>query len=261
MRNTKVIYTVITGDYDDLRQPEAILPDWDYICFNNDIPEKQVGVWEIRRFDYRNANPVRESRYPKINPHLLLSGYEYSLYADPTVVIGPQMNNRLQALVRHHAILAMIPHPERNCIYQEAMILTAWGIDEADRIYQSAKYLLQQHFPKQSGLFGNAVLFRQHNNGKIIRFSESWWKLYCRFSARDQMSAVYALHQARLTPEIMFPSSFYSKNLCPHKKKRKEIKELSFKENILRHLAIIRLKILYFRYGIGSLKNSKAGER
>ena len=71
------------------------------------------------------------------------------------------------------------------------------------------------------------------------------------------MGVTYALHQARLTPEIMFPSSFYSKNIYPHKKKRKGISNLSFQENMLRYLAIIRLKILYYRYGIRSLKQQQ----
>ena len=74
--NKIAIYTVLTGNYDELRQPEVIDETFDYICFSNDIRESQIGIWQVRPFDNRNTNATRESRYPKLNPHAVLPEYE-----------------------------------------------------------------------------------------------------------------------------------------------------------------------------------------
>jgi len=253
MNASKVIYTVLSGNYDDLRQPEVIVPGWDYICFSNDIPEKQIGIWQIRRFNYHHEMPVRESHYPKLNPHLVLPEYECSLYLDAKVAFRKILSDRLPELL-DKVSLAMIPHPERNCVYQEAMLLTAWTVGEPDLIYWQTRYLLSNHFPAKSGMYDTAAIFRRHNQAAIIHFSEVWWDFYCHFSSRDQMGVTWALQQAKLKPEILLPSSFFADNIYPHKKKRKLIKDLSWRENLHRYFSVLRLKLLFFQYGIGPLK-------
>lgn len=255
-KSKKVIYTALTGDYDNLRQPESVCPDCDYICFSNDIVHQRIGVWEIRRFDYHNSSKVRESRFPKLNPHLLLPEYTYSLYVDCKIVLRASLNDRFVDLAKQDIPLAMIPHPDRDCVYQEAMILTAWNVGEPGLVFHQTKELLKNHFPQNYGLYDNAVMYRKHNMQSIINFSETWWKLYCQYSSRDQMSGVYALFLNDLKPEILFPASFWQDNVAAHKKKRKTIGELSFRENLLRYFAVFRLKCLYWRYHINlSVKN------
>ena len=59
------IYTVLTGGYDQLKQPSVTDERFDYICFSNDIPKDRIGVWEIRKFDGEFCSKQIESRYPK----------------------------------------------------------------------------------------------------------------------------------------------------------------------------------------------------
>lgn len=250
IKHQKVIYTALTGDYDNLRQPEAVCPDCDYICFSNDIPHDQIGVWQIRHFDYHNDSKVRESRFPKLNPHLLLSEYTYSLYVDSKIILRKPLNDRFAELAKQEVPLALIPHPVRDCVYQEAMILTAWNIGEPELVFLQTKELLKKHFPQHYGLYDNAVMYRKHNLQTVVDFSETWWKQYCLYSSRDQMSGTYALFQNNLKPEILFPASFWQDSVVAHKKKRKATGELSFRENLLRYLAVFRLKYLYWRYHI-----------
>lgn len=254
MKKQTVIYTVLTGGYDDLRQPEEICGNCDYICFSNDIQSEQIGVWQIRRLDYHHDKPVRESRFPKLNPHLVLPEYEYSLYLDANIAIRHSVYEKIRNLVKQDVSLAMIPHPERNCVYQEAMILTAWEIGEPNLIYRQTKFLLKNHFPQNHGLFTGGMIFRKHNHPDIINFSECWWNLYCRFSSRDQLGLTYALYKTHLEPEIMFPSSYYADNVYSHKKERKRIEHFSIMENCRRYFTVFRLKLLYCRYRMGSLK-------
>ena len=79
MQKKIAVYTVLVGKYDNLQQPEYISDDFDYICFSNDIPHDHIGVWKVHKFDYTNSNRVRDSRFPKLNPHLLLPDYDFSV--------------------------------------------------------------------------------------------------------------------------------------------------------------------------------------
>ena len=246
----KVIYTVLVGNYDKLRQPEVIVPGWDYICFSNDLPEETVGVWQIRRFDYRNELLVRESHYPKMNPHRVLPEYECSLYLDAKVAFRQVLADRLPELANGPDALAMIPHPDRNCVYQEAMILTAWGVGEPDLIYRQTRYLLSRRFPAGSGLYDTAVIFRRHLRPEIIEFSRIWWDFYDSFSSRDQMAVSWALHQAGLKPAVLLPSSFFADNTYPHKAGRRYSDSFSGWELWRYYFALLRIRLLFFRHGI-----------
>ena len=246
-----VIYTVLTGGYDDLRQPEEVCPGCDYICFSNSIPEKQIGVWRIRPFDYHPDDLSRESRYPKLNPHLVLPEYEYSLYTDANIALRNEVCEKIRELAGREVSLAMIPHPDRNCVYREAVILTAWRIGDPGLIYRQVRFLLENHFPQDAGLFSGGMIFRRHLRPDIVRFSEQWWDFYSRYSSRDQLAVSWALFQTGLKPEILFPASFYEKNLYQHREKRRRIENFTFAENLQRYFALLRLKLLYRRYGIG----------
>ena len=83
-----VIYTVITGGYDTIRQPLILDDRYTYICFSNDFPEEQIGIWEIRKIPLIVNNNQRLSRYPKIKPHELLEEFDYSIYMDANLVIA-----------------------------------------------------------------------------------------------------------------------------------------------------------------------------
>ena len=251
VKGKTAVYTVLTGGYDTLHQPEAVSPDCDYFCFSNDIREKQLGVWQVRPFDYHHENPVRESRYPKLNPHLVLPDYEYSLYVDAKIALRQPLNDRMLELVRQDRPLAMLPHPERNCVYREAMILTAWRIGEPDLIYRQAKFLLEEHFPPDQGLYDCAVMLRKHHHPPVMKFSSIWWSLYCQYSSRDQMGVSYALSRAGLKPEIVMTPAEYLECQYPHKKPRRKIEDFSLSDHIRRYWALVRLKLLYRRYGIG----------
>ncbi len=93
MPNKYVIYTVITGGFDELKQPAVIDGRFDYVCFtdnDNGNIRKDDGVWQVRFFDFQTANPRLKSRYPKVFPDKLLPGYDASLYIDGNIQITSQ---------------------------------------------------------------------------------------------------------------------------------------------------------------------------
>ena len=45
------IYTVITGDYDTIKQPQVITPGAGYFLFTNNHCGEEAGVWKIVHLD------------------------------------------------------------------------------------------------------------------------------------------------------------------------------------------------------------------
>ena len=109
----KVIYTVLTGNYDRLAQPEVVSAAFDYICFTDKAG--QDGVWQLREIPFASGNPILRARYAKLHPHLLLPEYELSVFMDANLCItGPEFYEAVSS-----SPIAVLEHPERDCVWEE----------------------------------------------------------------------------------------------------------------------------------------------
>ncbi len=210
------IYTAITGGYDTLRQPEVVLDGVDYLCFSSSIKECQVGVWQIRPIPYANPSPIRESRFPKINPHLVLKEYDSSLYVDGNIKLTEEINCALKQATTANVKCAMVKHPERQCTYDEALLLAMLLIGEPFKIVRQMLHLIRKGLKANEGLFVCSIIYRQHNDPQVVRFSEAWWRDYCKYAYRDQLSVVGALRTAALTPAILMETEAVMQNTIRH---------------------------------------------
>ena len=210
------IYTVITGCYDKLRQPIDVLPGIDYICFSSTIREKNIGIWEIRPIPYENKSAIRLSRYPKLLPHKVLPEYDNSLYVDANIQITTELNTAMKVAIESGADCAMVKHPERQCTYDEALLLAMLHLGEPFKIVRQMVKLLREGLPPKYGLFACSILFRKHNSPRVIAFSDSWWEDYSRYAYRDQLSVMGALRRVGISPAELIDSSFIPNNTIPH---------------------------------------------
>ena len=111
----KVIYTVLTGNYDHLAQPEVVDPTFDYVCFTDRAG--QDGVWQLREIPFASASPILRARWAKLHPHLLLPEYELSVFMDANLCIaGAAFYEQISAA---EAPLALLEHPSRDCVWEE----------------------------------------------------------------------------------------------------------------------------------------------
>ena len=241
MSNTKVIYTSLTKGYDNLLQPEVVRPDYDYICFSNDLGESDIGVWKIRKIPFSSSSGTRLTRYPKLNPHLVLPEYEYSVWIDANFkILGTAIYEKTDELIAGGSVCAMIPHENRSCVYQEAKMLTKWLIGEPDLVYRQTKFLIQER----------SLMFRKHNSPEIVAFSKLWWKTYCAYSCRDQMSVGYALFKTGLRPEAWFSRAFIDANKNAHQAQRRISLPLRIVRFAYWNALLARLRVLYAAKGI-----------
>jgi len=213
MRNSKVIYTCITGGYDKLAQPSVLDPSFDYVCFSDDIPQEKAGIWQIRPIPIKGLTNVRRARYVKLSPHKTVPEYEYSVWIDASIMIlDSSFYDRINSLIAKGVILGNVPHPERECTYDEIWKCLCWqrtGLRDALRVNH---HLRKEGFPEHLGMYETGLILRRHNDPKIIAVDEDWWQELNNYSHRDQLSYVYVLWKNDIKPELIFGENHNLRN-------------------------------------------------
>lgn len=211
--NKKVIYTCLVGDYDVLLQPVVVDDSFDYICFTDSNNLDTDGVWQKRPIPYISKNKVCLSRYPKILPHKVLPMYEESLYLDANICItSSRFYSILDNLISKNILIAQVEHPTRDCVYQELEICCAYRLISS--LQRMCHYLRYKYngMPHHWGLYENNIIFRKHNDKEVQCISEEWWKEYCRYSRRDQLSLPYVYFKKNFKPSLLFKQGVCTRN-------------------------------------------------
>lgn len=129
---------------------------------------------------------------------------------------GQLFQELLQALKR--APLALLTHPYRNCIYQEAQWCLAHKKDSQSVIERHLSMLRAHDYPPENGLAACGLIARRHHYPTLVTFSESWWNYYQLYSQRDQLSFNFVAWQNQL-PFTALPQNIYqhpSLLILPH---------------------------------------------
>ena len=186
-----VIYTVITGDYDVLREPEYVDSAFDYICFT-DNRELHSEVWNVRYIkNPEGLDLTRLARKHKILCPQFLPGYHYSIYVDGKIQIVGNLSEYAGKYSKGSPMLCF-PHHVRECAYEEARVCIEQGKDMPEVIDRQMKGYRQEGYPGNYGLTDTACLVRMHDDKKLQSVMECWWEEVCKKSRRDQLSMGYA---------------------------------------------------------------------
>jgi len=218
MRNKKVIYTCISGDYDILNEPIVINGEWDYICFtDSDIQSEHWTIKKIPddcKYDVNETtgeqielSKVKIARKIKINSHLYLSDYDTSIWIDGNL----ELKSDPEFILDMYGVgdFSVLSHPERSCTYEEitAVLLLKKDTEESlARMWN--KYEKVEKMPKKLGMIQSGVIIRNHRNPKVCKLNVEWWKMIRDYSHRDQLSFNYVIwkHQELSTIVHLFSS-------------------------------------------------------
>jgi len=193
MANKFVVYTVITGGFDSVRQPEVIDPRFDYILFTDSVTNPRIGAWTVRKIEYDCKDSRKKSRFPKIHPEVLLSEYDASLYIDGNICITSQfVYDRCVALATEGVDWAGIKH-KRDCVYDEMNAIIGLGWVHDYEVLDWYRFLRSEKYPDHNGLFENNIIFRRHS--QVVKQIDDnwWWTLEEQQVKRDQFSLMYAI--------------------------------------------------------------------
>lgn len=198
MKNTKlgIIYTCITGNYDDLKDYSFKNSDWDYVCFtdNKDILNNKKSMWKIKPLAFGDLDDVRNQRWHKLHPHILFPEYKKSIWLDANVdITSKEMFDDIDMAGKEGAAMSIAVHPDRDCIYKEAQACIDLGKDNEQTIRRQVQILKEKSFPQKNGLFETNIVYREHNNKKVIKIMNDWWWWIENYSRRDQLSLNYVL--------------------------------------------------------------------
>ena len=192
-----VVYTCITGGYDNLIKPTLVTPGVDYVCFT-DNKDLKSNIWKIRPIpeELLGYSKVKQQRGVKILPHRYLPEYDISIWVDANVDTKGNIKDYLQGLDFNTYSVFIPEHPSRKCIYKEKeecvrlRKITGDGIALANK--QMARYKAEK-FPENYGLVQSNVVIRAHNTEYSKKLMETWWSELKDYSHRDQLSFNYAL--------------------------------------------------------------------
>lgn len=184
-----VIYTVIVGDYDYLKDPEFVMENCDYICFT-DNPNLCSEIWQIKLLDNTNLDDTRWNRKYKILPHKYLSDYEWSIYIDGNVRLIGDMREYILNESKGKPMLCL-RHSSRNSLYEEAEECIKFHKDNEKTILNQIEGYKKEGYKGDNGLTVNNILVRNHMNPIVIKVMEDWWHEVETKSCRDQLSFRY----------------------------------------------------------------------
>lgn len=193
-----VIYTAIFGNYDILKPPKIINPDVKYICFTDKIIE--CPPWEIVVVNPEFQDSRRENRKYKILSHKYFPGFEYSIYIDGNFIMMRDLSKYVKKWLDNNDI-AVLKHPKRRCLYDEAEYLILIGGEKEILRSQINRYKAEG-YPKHNGLTANRLIIRKHTE-KIKQFNEAWWNEVKNNSHRDQISFLFIMYKCKINYSII----------------------------------------------------------
>lgn len=243
-----LVYTALVGStYDNIISLSRTDERFDYICFvrKGDKKSDFVGNWRIVEIDTHVDDNARLSRFPKLQPHRTeVLNYEYSLYIDANINIkGDDIYERFIELVKNEEKIALLKHPFRDCVYQEAYVCIASLKGGILDIIKQICSLKMNGIKAHSGLYEANLIFRKHNDNEIIEFDNLWWDTFMKYSKRDQLSLVYALYKLSLSPNYFLKPGLTTRNHPSLEKLSHNIQsttpQMDFKRKVMSVLQII----------------------
>ena len=185
-----IVYTSNVGRYDNVRPPaiyDATTPyyyftDWPVYC----------EPWVPQPFPKPCESKTRNSRIPKILPHLLMD-CDYSIYHDANLTLKVTPGEIIEKHLGD-ADVAFMRHPIRKSVSDEAVRCeTAGLVGNGVAQAQAAKYIENG---LGSGLWcGGALIVRRHG-AAVESFNEIWWREYINGCVRDQIALPWALKES-----------------------------------------------------------------
>lgn len=185
-----VIYTVLTGNYEALKEPEFVDPRFDYVCFTDD-DNLRSEVWSIQKLeDTENLGSKRLSRKPKILVNAFLGQYDFSVYIDCQFKIKGDLYQYIYTYSMGASMLCF-PHGGRDCVYEEAKACIGLQKDNEEIIHDQVERYRKSGMPEHYGLISAGCMVRSHRDQKLNKVMNDWWEEILNGCCRDQISFPY----------------------------------------------------------------------
>ena len=196
------VYTAIFGDKDELREPlnfsdtESV----DYFVITDNTAFKSANYKVILKDPVFN-DITKNARFYKVNGLDFFKEYDYVIWHDANLqIIDNEIVNILKFV--QTTGIAFFKHPERSCLYDEAIKCIKINKDYPLKILKQVTRYYFWGIKNNSGLYETSIVVK--NNRLILKeFLDLWWTEIKNNSRRDQISLPYALSKYDLVPGLI----------------------------------------------------------
>lgn len=195
-----VIYTCITGGYDNLLEPYYWDEKCDYVVFTDSKIESEIyKVVDIPEKVKELNNNTLINRYMKLHPHELFEKeYDYAIYIDGNVRPISNLSSFVNKIDEDIGI-SMHKHSIRDCIYDEAKILKIYKKGNYEFVKQQIEKYKEEGFPEKFGMVEAGVIITDLKNNNAKEILKKWWEEFLENkSMRDQLSLPYILWKNKI---------------------------------------------------------------
>lgn len=185
------VYSAVTGNYDNIHEPEYIDETLDYYMFT-DSEDVSSKIWNIIKVENTDdLDPTRLARKIKIlGSYDFLSDYDYTIWCDGKVKIIGDVKKYISDYSEGASIICF-NHYFNDDIYQEAEHCISLKKDDPDIIKRQVERYRMEGFPEHYGIIESCFLIRDSHDELLERTMHDWWNEVRNGSKRDQLSFNY----------------------------------------------------------------------
>ncbi len=207
-----LIYTAICGAYDDLNQPAVQNIPCDFVCFTDTPAPSRSDVWRVIQFNADpKVHPRMRAKFFKICSHKVIprgrlafkydplqwltpfkGRYDFTIWIDGSLSIRSRTFARDMISAIRDAGWAMFAHPDRDCIFEEAIVSAQMEKYRNLAIHEQVMFYKGIGVQPHSGLFACGVIVRKEPLPRsLIDANLTWWEENCNRTYQDQLSLPY----------------------------------------------------------------------
>ena len=209
--NKIIIYTVITGNYDTIKQPLVVEEGVEYVLFTNNPGIVDAGVWKVLQIPSEQwqgrterENHILLSRKVKMLPHKYLpKGTEWSIYIDADMLIKEPLTKLIRDL-REETLFAACRHSYCGSVREEIDDLVTKAMVNATQVENQWQRYVEWGFNDNLGISENGLLIKRHNDARVVQLMELWWEECQNGCLRDQVSLMPCLYRTGFIPYFQF---------------------------------------------------------
>lgn len=188
MAESKLVYSFLAGDIKDF--PIAVNPG--SVMFGTD-PRCQFYGWRFINVSdlVHSLGPYDVNKIVKWSSNILFPEMNYCLYHDGN--IQADINHLLQFIEASGKDMCFFAHPDRNCVYDEALELLIVNKGNRECIHNIIDHYAKAGFPKNIGLPGTGICAFSHSP-RSYSFSKLVLETYLNLGGyRDQLAFPIAM--------------------------------------------------------------------
>ena len=163
-----IVYTAIYGDYDDVK-----------------VQPVEVKLFTEATHPRKELHPRMKAKYFKCNSHK--RDCDVSIWIDGSAVIRTPEFERWCLEQLGDGDIALIKHPDRDCIYDEANFCQFMPKYQGVPVIEQVEEYKKRGYPAHNGLWACGLLIRRHND-KVKKFNKLWWEHNKKYTYQDQLS-------------------------------------------------------------------------